>query len=62
MAPAELVGIAEIAERLEYSRQTIDNLRTRGDLPEPEYTIGKRPAWRWSTIKRWAIKTGRMDP
>jgi hypothetical protein len=60
MTKADPVGIAEIAERLNVRRQTVDIWRHRDLLPEPEWTVGGRPAWDWSTIKEWAKGTGRL--
>ncbi len=59
--PAEWLGLAEIAERLGVKRGTADVWRHRGLLPEPEATIGGRPAWRWSTVETWARTTGRLE-
>lgn len=59
MMPAlEIVGIPEIADRLGVPRPTLDTWRRRGELPEPGYMIGNRPAWRWSVIRTWALRTG----
>lgn len=54
------VGIAEIAGRLDVKRQTVDQWRHRGLLPEPEWTVSGNPAWKWQTIERWARDTGRL--
>jgi predicted DNA-binding transcriptional regulator AlpA len=51
------VGLAEIAVRLGVARQTVDNWRTKGVLPEPKWTVGGRPAWDWADIDAWAWKT-----
>ncbi len=53
------VGIVEIADRLGVERETVDKWRTRDLLPEPEWTVGGRPAWDWRTIEAWARETGR---
>lgn len=53
------VGIAEIAEMLGVSRNTVDQWRHRGDLPGPRWTVGGRPAWEADTIRQWAETTGR---
>jgi len=53
------VGQTEIAERLGVSPGTVQKWRTRGLLPEPEWTVGGRPAWAWATIEAWARMTGR---
>lgn len=53
------VGIIEIAEKLGVKRATVDQWLQRGLLPEPDWTVGGRPAWEWSSIARWAEETGR---
>lgn len=54
------VGIVEIADRLQMARSTVDQWATRGLLPERDWTVGGRPAWRWATIREWAARTGRL--
>ncbi len=58
--PVELVGLSEIAERLNVQRGTVDQWRHRQVLPEPDFMAGG-PVWWWSTILRWAEQTGRVD-
>jgi predicted DNA-binding transcriptional regulator AlpA len=53
------VGIVEIADRLRVSRNTVDQWRHRGLLPDPLWTVGGRPAWSWDDIAEWAEQTGR---
>lgn len=53
------VGIIEIAEKLGVKRATVDQWLQRDLLPEPDWTVGGRPAWEWSSIARWAQETGR---
>lgn len=60
MPAAELVGCQEIAERLNVPPNTVYAWRHRKLLPEPEHTVGGRPAWKWSTIRQWADRTGRL--
>lgn len=62
MAEADPVGIVEIAERLGVRRATVDQWRYHetGGFPAPKWTVGGRPAWDWSDIKRWAESTGRI--
>ena len=54
------VGMVEIAQRLGVQRATVDRWGQRGLLPDPDWTVGGRPAWNWATIVRWAVDTGRM--
>lgn len=56
----DLVDIAEVAERLNVQRKTVHTWRFRGILPKEDYTLNAGPVWRWSRIKAWAEKTGRL--
>lgn len=49
------VGVVEIAELLGTTRNTVDSWRRRHQdgFPAPEWTVGGRPAWRWSDIAAW---------
>lgn len=60
MTKADPVGIAEIAERLNVKRQTVDIWRHRDLLPEPRWMVGGRPAWNWDDIEKWARDSGRL--
>lgn len=62
MAKAQIVGVAEVATALGVEANTVQVWRHRGVLPPPDWTLAMGPVWRWSTIKRWAIRTGRLDP
>lgn len=55
----ELVGPAEIAERLGVQRETVHQWRHREIMPEPGWTISGVPIWEWSVILEWAQATGR---
>jgi len=55
-----LVSIAEIADRLDVPKDTVNKWRHRGLLPDPDYSLAVGPVWEWSTIERWAIDTGRV--
>lgn len=57
----DVVGVTEIARRLNVRPGTVDQWRHRGVFPDPAWTIGGRPAWSYRTILRWAILTGRVD-
>lgn len=54
------VGLIEIAARLGVQRNTVDVWRQRDLLPQPDWTVGGRPAWNWPTIRSWAEQTGRL--
>jgi hypothetical protein len=55
------VGLAEISERLEVQRQTVDAWRHRGRLPEPRSVLSGNPLWDWKLdIEPWARETGRL--
>lgn len=54
------VGLEEIAQRLGIKRNTADQWRQRGLLPQPEWPVGGRPAWPWGVIAAWAWRTGRL--
>lgn len=60
-SPVEPVGMIEIAERLGVRRQTVQQWRFRGLLPDPAWTISGDPAWDWAVIEHWARETGRLD-
>jgi predicted DNA-binding transcriptional regulator AlpA len=47
------VGLVEIAALLGLGRSTIRTMKTRGQLPEPTFTIASGPVWRKTTIDRW---------
>lgn len=50
------VGIPEIATLFGVARNTVDQWRSgrRGNgFPDPDFTVGGRPAWRWGTIRGW---------
>lgn len=59
MNSLDIVGLKEIADRLNVKQQTAAAWKHRGLLPEPEGTVSGMPAWRWSTIAYWAANTGR---
>lgn len=57
--PANPVGAVEIARMLKVERQTVDAWRHRDILPDPDWTVGGRPAWDERTIVGWARRTDR---
>jgi predicted DNA-binding transcriptional regulator AlpA len=58
----QLVGAAEIAERLGMAdNRSVHQLRRRhADFPEPVATLKQALVWSWPDIERWAKATGRL--
>jgi predicted DNA-binding transcriptional regulator AlpA len=59
----DLVGAAEIADRLGLAHvQTVHTLRRRHlDFPEPVAHLKRALVWSWSDVSAWAHATGRLD-
>jgi transposase-like protein len=57
----DLVGAAEIAERLGVAQvQTVHTWRRRyEDFPEPVARLKQALIWSWSDVSAWAVATGR---
>lgn len=57
-----LVGAAEIAERLSIRHaQSIHTLRRRDPaFPEPVAHLRQALVWSWPDVERWAKATGRL--
>jgi hypothetical protein len=60
--PADLVGSAEIADRLGIAHaDTVLSWRRRyPDFPEPVAKLRQALIWRWSDVEAWAKATGRL--
>ena len=58
----QLVGAAEIAERLGVKRpQVVHDWRRRySDFPEPVAVLKQAMVWAWPDVEKWARKTGRL--
>lgn len=58
----ELVGAAEIAERLGLSRATsVHQIRRRDPtFPQPVATLRQAMVWAWPDVAAWAKRTGRL--
>jgi hypothetical protein len=58
----ELVGAAEIAERLGLAQvQTVHSWRRRySDFPEPVAQLRQALIWEWPDVESWARRTGRL--
>jgi hypothetical protein len=59
----QLVGAAEIAERLGLAQvQTVHAWRRRyDDFPAPVARLRQALIWAWPDVERWAKTTGRAD-
>lgn len=57
----ELVGAAEIADRLGIARQSVHQLSKRHrDFPHPVATLRQAMVSAWPDVESWARKTGRL--
>ncbi|MDP9389127.1 MAG: hypothetical protein M3Q48_14710 [Actinomycetota bacterium] len=54
-----VVGLSEVAGRLGKTRGEAARLHARGAMSPPDWLVDGGPAWRWSTIERWALATNR---
>lgn len=58
--PDDLVGVAEIAERLSVKTGVVHDWRRRHvDFPEPLLRLRMGYIWRWREVEAWASRTGR---
>ncbi|GAB3170516.1 helix-turn-helix transcriptional regulator [Streptomyces incanus] len=63
----DLVGVSDIAERVERSRQNVQqwvNGERRQDklpFPDPEGVAGRSPVWRWGDVNAWLAQFGEGD-
>jgi len=48
-----VVGMTEIAARLDVSIHTVRAWRLYGRLPEPDWQLATGPVWLWATIEEW---------
>jgi hypothetical protein len=58
----DLVGSAEIAERLGLASSSVvrDWRRRYADFPPPVLTLRMGPVWHWPDVAAWATETGRL--
>ena len=57
----ELVGVAEIAERLGVGTSVVHDWRRRhADFPQPVLTLRMGLVYAWAEVARWARRTGRL--
>jgi hypothetical protein len=58
---ADVVGLVDIARRLDVQAQSARNWAARGVLPPPRWTVSGSHAWDWDRdIVPWAKTTGRV--
>lgn len=63
----DLVGVSDIAERVQRSRQNVQqwvNGERRQDnrpFPDPEGIAGRSPVWRWGDVNAWLTQFGEGD-
>lgn len=51
-----ILTLADVAKRLEVSRQAVKNRLDRGTLPEPDYRTERgAPMWKLSTLEKVGI-------
>ena len=62
MGETELVTAVDIAERLGISPQRVNVLANGPGFPKPLGKLGRSAVWRWSSVERWALSTGRLPP
>lgn len=56
----DLIGRAEMAERLGVGASTIDRWQRRSILPEPDLRFGSQDVWLWDTVRDWAKHKSRF--
>ena len=58
--PEEIVGAAEIADRLGVGTSVVHDWRRRHpEFPQPILRLSMGLAWYWPAVKAWAEATGR---
>jgi predicted DNA-binding transcriptional regulator AlpA len=61
-ATEDLVGVAEISQRLGVGTSVVHDWRRRHpEFPEPVLVLRMGLIWSWSEVERWARKTGRLS-
>ena len=56
----ELVIASDIARRLGLTQQRVHVLVDAPGFPTPLGKLGRSRVWRWSSVERWAVETGRQ--
>lgn len=62
VVPDQLVGAAEIAQRLGVKRSTVvhDWARRHPDFPRPIARLVMGHVWHWPEVESWALRTKRL--
>lgn len=57
----DLVGVAEIVDRVHLSKQAVSGWYRNGTsgMPEPVLVLKMGALWQWSAVLRWLQETGR---
>lgn len=59
--PNDLVGVAEIADRLSVNTGVVHDWRRRHEgFPKPLVRLRMGYIWRWPEVEAWARGTGRL--
>lgn len=62
LLPEDLVGVAEIAERLGVGTSVVHDWRRRHDaFPDPVRELRMGFVWAWDDVAEWARASGRLD-
>jgi hypothetical protein len=48
-----LLSIDDLARILNCSRRLVERMRSAGNVPRPDFQVGRCPRWRPETIHRW---------
>ena len=57
----ELVGVAEVADLLQVSRQRVSQLSVTAGFPKPSARLAAGPVWQRKAVEQWARDTGRLQ-
>ncbi len=56
----DLVGLAEITERLGVAPSTVSRWYRRSTFPEPDLRVGRHDLWLWGTVLVWSKRRNRI--
>lgn len=51
--PPGTMSIEAVAERAHLTVRSVASYLARGDMPAPEYRVGRSPLWKAKTIETW---------